>query len=144
MTAPDKRIDPAGAKNNEFIGRTDKTQRPSHEGPFGLGGQESLRRDQERWDFAKGWDDNNKQQRADFLKGLADKKNADQAQRDAADNARLVDELRRRYMSVDRLASEQDFQRDLPEILRQQRIKAALAEPATSPTGGLGRERRVF
>lgn len=124
---------PAEANQNRFLGKTDRTPRPAHDpakdGPFGPDGRESLRHDQQQWDAARAWDQDEKQRRANYLAGLETKRKAEDQARHDADEARAVDAIRTRYFRADRLATEADFQRDLPEIRRQQRIAAAMQQP---------------
>ncbi len=65
------------------------------------------------------------------LKKLADAKEAERNERLATEDAAFVDERRRRYLASDPLATEDDFQRDLPEIRRQWRIEQSLSNGPT-------------
>ncbi len=54
----------------------------------------------------------------------AEKKAADAAARAEAADATFVAQLRRRYMASDATATEQQFQKDLPELRRLHRLNA--------------------
>lgn len=126
---------PEEANANPFLGKTGFTPRPTHDGAFRNGGQDELKRDQRLWDQAKEWAAANERSHAAYLADLQAKKDAETKQRRDADEARATDELRTRYFRADRLATEEDFQRDLPEIRRQARIQAVLAESDPDKTG---------
>jgi hypothetical protein len=115
----------ADIKDNPFLGRTGTVPRPSretepHQYP------EHLARRQQWWDDAKERAAENDKIRADRLKTLDDERAARQAEADKAEEDRFVDGLRQKYLAADPAATEADFQKGLPEIRRQQRIRAAV------------------
>jgi len=112
---------------NPFIGRTATTPRPT--GETYRGTDASFRLDCERWDMAKAQADDNAQRRADHIAGIEAKREEVRAALTAEAETRFTGELRGKYFAADPGATEAEFQADLPDIRRQHRITAALAEP---------------
>lgn len=108
---------------NPFLGRTQHLPRPvgPADGKFGVTGRADLLRDQQRWDQAKAWGEDNDRLRAERLAAI---ETARQAERDARwrEAAEVVLEaLRSKYLASDPSADEASFQADLPEIRHQVR-----------------------
>ena len=62
----------------------------------------------------------------------------------AAEDAKLVDALRRRYLASDPTATEAQFQADLPELRRQHRLNAALRGGSADEAARAANARRYF
>ncbi len=115
---------------NNYIGKTATTPRPSPE--TYKGPHEAMARDQERWDFAKSWDDDNVQLKAARLAEVDARREQTLAELRAEREAEFVERLRRNYFASDPGATEAEFARDLPDIRRKHRIDAALEPPVAA------------
>jgi ABC-type nitrate/sulfonate/bicarbonate transport system substrate-binding protein len=124
-------MDPGLVAGNRYLGKT-------RGGPGGMprptaadrkyayrDGAELLRQDQQAWDHAEAWAAENDRLRDERLAKVEADRAAKQGEVAARQDDAFVSALRRTYLAADPLATEADFQRDLPEIRRLHRIAAA-------------------
>jgi len=112
--------------DNRFVGKTGAIPRPTAATMPGADAAR-LAREQEAWDLADAWAKENEKLRLVRLARLDAERDAQREARQQAADDRFVGDLREKYMSADPTATDADFQRDLQEIKRQHRIKAALS-----------------
>jgi len=111
--------------DNQYLGKTGTTPRPTtatHPGGDGS----RLATAQAAWDMAKGWADGNERLRLERLARVDAAQEEKRAARRRRDDDIFIGDLKDRYLAADPLATDADFDRDLPEIRRQHRLAAAL------------------
>jgi len=119
-------MNPQEINGNQFLGKTDRTPRPSPESYKGP--HDAMVRDQQRWDQAAAWDADNQQRRRDHIAGV----DAKREQRRQADQAiREVERLApARLVFLAHGGSEQEWERRKASIAAEIATAAAVAAVA--------------